>query len=169
MQLSNLGGSASELLEAFIAALIKNDPTFPLPGNQYVGSGEIPWDKEGIYVYMGGGQTGQPGAPVSTNVVRTSGIVMAMSFYVMIVRQVPTFGYWSDGGINTADDDDLNAAGMQSITDAGQLILAAIAIKDNAQLVRNGAGFVIGQCTPVGPMGGMSAVRLQIDLSLENR
>jgi hypothetical protein len=156
------------LLDAFVTKLVENNPDFDLTGNQYVGAGEIPWDKPGIYVYMGGGQTGQPGTPQTTSVVSTSAITMSVSFYVMIIREVATFGYWSDGGINTASDDILNANGIQAIDDAGALIQAALAIKNDATLVQRAAGFVIGQCTPVGPQGGMAAMRLQLDLSVEN-
>ena len=168
MNLSSLGNSAAELLAAFADALVEIDPNFPLTGNQYVGAGEIPWDKPGLYVYLAAETLGQPGAPVSTDVRGVNAISMSAGFYVMIIREVATFGYWNDSGVNPASDAILNANGTQAINDAGMLVAAAIKIKGAGTLVNIGAGFAIGQCTPVGPMGGMAAVRLQLDLSIEN-
>ena len=41
------------------------------------------------------------------------------------------------------------------------------AIKAAKSVVKNSQGFVIGQVTPVGPQGGLAAVRLLIDLIIE--
>ena len=167
MKLSDLGSSANDLLSAFAEELALI-PGFKLEGNRYVGAGEIPWDKPGLYVYAGGGHTGQPGAPQAQNIQSAQGVVFTMSFYVMILRTVATFGYWNDGGINTAPDAVLNANGTQALRDAGALLKCAGIIKKKAEIVTSqSAGFVIGQVTPVGPAGGMAAMRLLLDLSIE--
>ena len=67
MQASNLGGSAQELLDEFVKAILAINPDYPLPGGRYVGAGEIPWDGPGLYVYLGQGYTGQPGRRVSAS------------------------------------------------------------------------------------------------------
>jgi len=167
MKLSDLGSSANDLLDSF-AEQLALIPGFTLEGNRYVGAGEIPWDKPGLYVYLGGGATGQPGAPQGQNISSAQGLVFAVSFYVMILRDVATFGYWNDGGVNPAPDNILNANGTQAVRDAGALLKCAAIIKKQDLAVKSqSAGFVIGQVTPVGPAGGMAAMRLLLDVSID--
>jgi hypothetical protein len=164
---SDLGQSANDLLEAFKEQLALV-PNFTLPGNQYVGAGEIPWDKPGLYVYLGDASTGQPGKPETQNIGSSRGIFYRVSFYVMILRVVATFGYFNDGGVSTAPDAVLNANGTQAVRDAGALLQAAAAIKASDTIVSSqNAGFVVGQLTPLGPQGGMAAMRLLLDFSIE--
>ena len=168
MRYVGMGDSAKTLLDAFASQLVANDQNFPLPGSRYVGAGEIPWDGEGLYVYLAGGFTGQPGQPVATNIVSVNAMTYAVSFYVMLVRGVSSFGYWNSDGLAIPDDVNLEAEGIQAVNDAGALVQAAIDIKDSGLIVRNGqTGFVIGQVTPVGPQGGLAAMRLQLDLSVD--
>lgn len=167
LRLSALGDSANELLNAFSAQLVTDNPDFDLSGNSYVGAGEIPWDAPGLFVYLGGGHSGQPGMPMSTDVRSVNAFTFSVQFYVQLLREVATFGYWNDSGVNPAPDDVLNGNGVQAINDAGALLRAAVGLKAAGNLVRREAGFVIGQVTPVGPMGGMAAMRLQLDLSVE--
>lgn len=169
MQLSALGTSAAALLQEFHDQLIATNPNFDMPGHMYVGAGDIPWDSEGLYVYLGQLHTGQPGQPQSTNIVSVAATVFAVSFYVQIVREVATQGYYQQAdGPNPASDDQLTNDGMRAVNDAGALAAAAAQIKKSTTLVTNTqAGFVIGQLMPVGPSGGMAAMRLQLDLSID--
>jgi hypothetical protein len=167
MKLSDLGSSANDLLESFGTELALI-PGFTLPGNRYVGAGEIPWDKPGLYLYVGDGSTGQPGAPQGQNIQSAQGVIFRVSFFVMILRTVATFGYWNDGGINPASDAVLNANGTQAVRDAGALLSCAAKIKKQDLAVKSqSAGFVIGQVLPLGPQGGMAAMRLQLDVSID--
>ena len=167
MKLSDLGTSANGLLEAFAAQLVATNPDFPLPPNRYVGAGEIPWDGEGLYVYLAGGVTGQPGIPQTTNVAAAQGVTFSVQFYVMLVRSVSSFGYWAGDNIDVPSNADLGFEGHLAVGDAGALLGAAAAIKAAKSVVKNSQGFVIGQVTPVGPQGGLAAVRLLIDLIIE--
>lgn len=169
MRLSALGTSANELLEAFATQLVAQDPTFDLPAEQYVGAGEIPWDGPGLYVYLGDGVTGQPGAPIGTNIPAAQGVTFAVSFYVMLIRSVASYGFWAGGNLDIPGPEILGAEGVQAVTDAGALLGAAAAIKAAKSVVTNSQGFVIGQVTPLGPSGGLAAVRLQLDLIIEQK
>ena len=167
MKLSDLGSSAQELLQAFAAQLVATNPNFPLPPNQYVGAGEIPWDGEGLYVYLAGGITGQPGSPQTRNIPATQGITFSVGFYVMLVRSVSSFGYWAGGDIDIPSDADLDFEGQRAVSDAGALLAAAAKIKSAKDIVTNSGAFVIGEVSTIGPQGGLSAVRLYLDLGIE--
>lgn len=167
MKASALGSSAQELLDAMAAAIVAIDPTYPLPGSQYVGAGEIPWDGPGLYVYLGGGVTGQPGQPQTTNIVSVHALVRTVEFYVMLIREVSTFSPYEGDWQNIPPDADLNAEGVQAVNDAGMLVAAAVRVKFDKTLVANEAGFVVGQVTPIGPAGGLAAMRLHLDLSVD--
>jgi len=167
VRLSALGTSVSELLDAFIEELAKI-PDYFMPPNQYVGAGEIPWDGEGLYVYLGATGVGQPGQPQTQNIPSTKAVFTTIGVYVMIIRPASTFGYGSGESPLPASDTQLNAEGIQLITDAGALIKAALAIKKNHQIVSAPqAGFVIGPIVPIGPLGGLAAMRLYLELSVE--
>lgn len=167
MRLSALGASAQELLGAFVTEL-EGIEGFVMPPGRYVGAGEIPWDGEGLYVYLGTTGVGQPGRPQSTNVPKVQSVFTTIAVYVMLVREVATFGYFSAGDPAPASDSVLNADGVRAFDDAGALIQAALAIKKAGDVVRNPqAGFVIGAVQPLGPSGGMAAVRLALELSVD--
>jgi hypothetical protein len=167
VQLSALGTSLSELLDAFIEQL-SSIPGYVVPVNQYVGAGEIPWDGEGLYVYLGSTGVGQPGQPQTQNIPSTKAVFSTIGIYVMIIRAVSSFGYYSGESAVPASDEQLNAEGIQLVNDAGALIKAALAIKKAGKIVNSKqAGFVIGQITPIGPQGGLSAMRLFLELSIE--
>jgi len=167
MKLSDLGSSANDLLDSF-AEQLALIPGFTLEGNRYVAAGEVPWDKPGLYLYVGAGNTGQPGAPQGQNIQSAQGLVFSVSFFVMILRTVATYGYWNDGGVNPAPDNILNANGTQAVRDAGALLSCAAKIKKQDLAVKSqSAGFVIGQVLPLGPQGGMAAMRLQLDVSID--
>jgi hypothetical protein len=164
---SALGNSAADLLAAIVEAIEAINPAYPLPGARYVGAGEVPWDGPGLYIYLGGGHTGQPGQPIATNVVSVSAVVRTAMFYVQLIREVSTFGYLRGDWRDIPTDADLNTEGVQAINDAGMLVAAATRVKKDAIIVANEAGFVIGQVMPIGPDGGLAAMRLQLDLSVD--
>jgi hypothetical protein len=167
VRLSALGESVSELLDAFIEQL-NAIPGYLMPPSSYVGAGEIPWDGPGLYVYLGSTGVGQPGAPQSQNIPSTKAIFQTIAVYVMIIRPASTFGYGSSEMPMNVSDEQLNAEGIQLITDAGALIQAALNIKKAHQIVSAPqAGFVIGPIIPIGPLGGMAAMRLTLELSVE--
>jgi hypothetical protein len=167
VQASNLGAGAQEMLDAFHDTILTINPEYPLPGGLYFGAGEIPWDGPGLYVYAGMGYTGQPGQPQNTNIVSVHAMVRCQSFYVQLIREVSSFGYQRGDWIDIPPDTDLNAQGLQAINDAGMLVAAATKIKFNDQLVATAAGFVVGEVMPIGPDGGLAAMRLLIDLSID--
>jgi hypothetical protein len=167
VKLSDLGGSAENLLEAFAAQLVAADPDFPLPGPRYVGSGEIPWDGEGLYVYLGMGHTGQPGKPETQSFPSAHASVFAVTFYIQLVRRVSTFGYAMDGLMDIPSDDVLNEEGVRAVSDAGALLAAAAVIKQSDKISARSTGFVVGQITPIGPRGGFAAMRLWVDISID--
>ena len=91
-----------------------------------------------------------------------------VTFYVMILRTVATYGYFNDGGVNTAPDKTLNANGTQAVRDAGALLASAAIIKKQATIVKSqSAGFVIGPLKPLGPQGGMAAMSLMLGFSID--
>lgn len=167
MRFSALGASANDLLEAFRGQLIEDNADFELPGTQYVGAGEIPWDGPGLYVYLGSGVTGQPGRGISTAVFSTQAITRTMLFYVQLLRECLTFGYWGDDWRSLPPDDQINAEGMRLMDDAGALVAAAIHLQTKKVIVPNPMGFAIGQIMPIGPQGGLVGIRLPLDLTID--
>jgi hypothetical protein len=164
---STLGTSCQELLDAFIDEMSQIQG-FNVPPNSYVGAGDIPWDGEGVYLYLGGTFSGVAGRPQTTNIPAVQGVLTAITLYLMIIRAVPTFGFFTSGDPAPASDDQLNGAGVQSMNDAGALIIAAIAIKKAGNFTNSKqASFVIGATNSIGPEGGLAAVRLQLDISIE--
>lgn len=167
LSLSNLGDSASILLEAFAEELEKI-PSYEIPPGRYVGSGEIPWDGPGLYLYIGSSNVGQPGAPQGQNIPTSKAIFTVVGFYVMLIRPASSFGYLMEGAPLPVPDATLNAEGIRSVNDAGQLLAAAKRIRDRGDIVSSRqAGFVIGAVTPIGPQGGLSAMRLYFEASIE--
>jgi hypothetical protein len=167
MRFSALGLSANDLLEAFRAQLIEDNADFDLPPNQYVGSGEIPWDGPGLYVYLGSGVTGQPGRGTATAVFSTSAITRTMLFYVQLLRDCSTFGYWGDDWRSIPANADLNYEGMRAMDDAGAMVAAAIHLQTKKIIVANPMGTAIGQIMPIGPQGGLVGMRLPLDLTID--
>ena len=167
MKLSDLGGSANQLLEAIAAQLVQTDPAFERPGNRYVGAGEIPWDGPGLYVYLGDAFRGQPGRPETTSVPSAHASVFAVTFYAQLIRSVSSFGYWASDTISIPDSAVLAGEGIQSVNDAGALLAALAKIKQSGEISKRPTGFAIGQVMPLGPRGGLAAVRVQIDISID--
>lgn len=168
MQLANLGQSAQLVLASFLEqfALIEG---FDMPPGAYVGAGNIPWDGEGVYVYLGSTGSGQPGKPQGTTIPTATIMVQFVTLYIQIVRRVSTFGFFTSGAPQPASDEQLNADGVVAMDDVSALLTAALAIRKAGTLTNSQqAGFVIGPVTAIGPEGGFAAMRLQLDLQLDS-
>jgi hypothetical protein len=167
VKLSCLGESAEDLLNAFVTGF-SEIPGFDLPANQYVGAGMIPWDGEGIYVYLGSSLVGQPGAPITRNIPRNQAIFTVVTFFVMLIRECSSFGYYMSGAPAPASNYILNSEGIRALNDAGALIQVAKNLRQGTSIVKNAqAGFAIGPVQALGPEGGLAAMRLQLDISIE--
>src|ERR1700722_14476322 len=118
MEMLKLGESAEQLLAAFVEQF-EQIPGFEMPPGQYVGAGMIPWDGEGIYVYLGTSLVGQPGQPIAQNIPKAQAIFSVVTFYVMIIRICSSFGYYMSGDPAPASDATLNAEGVRAMNDAG--------------------------------------------------
>lgn len=167
MNLSTLGTSAQELLDALIEELEKI-PGYVQPPSSYVAAGEVPWDGESLCLYLGATGQGQAGEPATQNVVSVKAMYSTVEVYVQLIRPVSSFGYFASQSPMPASDDQLNAEGIQAFNDAGALILAATMVKKRRQIVKSSqASFVIGAINPIGPQGELSAVRLSLTLTIE--
>ena len=167
MKLSDLGAGAQQLLEAFATQLVENDPEFPLPSDRSVGAGEIPWDGPGLYVYLGATHGGQPGRPETTSVPSAHATVFVVTFYAQLIRAVSSFGYWAGDNVDLPPSSILGGEGIRAVSDAGALIAAASQIKQSGAIAKRPTGFVVGAINPIGPQGGLAAVRLQLDISID--
>ena len=164
MKLPTLAADAQDLLEQFAQQL--DDLGVVVPPSQYVGSGIIAWDGESLTVTLGTIGQGQPGMPIGTTFIPGDVSVMWATFYVQIIRIAPALsgeGFTSD---LTPSPETLGGAGQEAVNDGRALVQAAIAIHASYSATGPGEGFVIGPLMPLGPEGGLSAMRLQIDVSL---
>ena len=118
-------------------------------------------------MYLGDSGAGQPGRPETTSVPSAHATVFAVTFFVQLVRMASTFGYWSGDTVAPADPAILNGEGIQAVNDAGALLAALAKIKQAGEIARRPTGFVIGRVMPIGPRGGMAAVRIQVDISID--
>ena len=89
---------------------------------------------------------------------------------------VPEEGYQGEYLLDLADEliaavgDRYRAALAAAAPDVTALAADTLAaIKAAKSVVTNSQGFVIGQVTPLGPSGGLAAVRLQLDLIIEQK
>jgi hypothetical protein len=164
MQLNNLAASAANLLEQFVEQL----PNFGIdvPESQYVGSGIIAWDGESLTVTLGTVAQGFPGKPDDLTFVTATPTVTYATFYVQLLREASAL---SGGGFAqnmTPDAAQLGGEGLQAVSDAQALVQAAIAIHQTYTVEDPGLDFVVGPCQPLGPEGGLSAMRLTLGLAL---
>jgi hypothetical protein len=119
-------------------------------------------------MYLGALGPGQAGKPVSASYRTSDQIMMSVILYVQIIREVSTFGYgYMGGAVQLPGPDDLNDEGMCALNDAGYLIAAAIAIKTAGQAVPLGIDYAIGNCVPLGPDGGLAAMRIELNISID--
>lgn len=166
MKLVGLGESASALLAAFVTELLVIG--IDVPEAVYVAPGQIPWDGPSLTISLGYVAIGQPGQPDSQSLISTSQIETTATLYLELIREVSTFGYGS-GIVGLPTQEAMDVEGTQALDDAGAMVAAAIAVKASSQIVSLGAGFAIGQCLPIGPEGGLAAMRLELTLSIDGR
>lgn len=163
MLLTSLGQSAQLLLDSFTAEL--TDLGLDVPPAQYVGAGQIPWDEPSLTVYLGVTSQGVPGSPTSKSWIDPSNIQTISTFYVQLLRNCSTVGY-GGGRIELPSIEQLGLEGVSAVNDAGALYYAAIQIKAAGTLVPLGVDFTVGGVMPIGPEGGMSAMRIGLEFSL---
>jgi hypothetical protein len=166
VKLVGLGSSAQELLTAMSTQLVTLLGAANVPKAQYVAAGEVPWDGESLIVSMGSIGTGQPGIAIAQSLISPSQIETYVTLYVELIRAVSTYGYGS-GVKGIPQPAQMGKEGLQALNDAGALVSAAIAVKAASTLVTLGAGFAIGPCVPIGPDGGLAAMRLELALSID--
>lgn len=164
MQLATLGASAQALLDAFVTEL--NALGVNVPDAAYVAPGEIPWDGESLVLSLSEISTGQPGQPIGSSIQSVNAIETFVTLGVELIRPTSTEGY-GGGPLGLPSIEDMAEDGVNALNDAGALYQAAINIKGAGLIVSRGAGFVIGQCVPIGPNGGLAAMRLDIALSVD--
>lgn len=165
MKLLSLGESAEMLLDKFIEKM-ETYPGWEKPQGSYVGAGQIPWDGPGVYCSIGTTSLGQPGVPTSGNLQTPKVMFTTVTFYIMIIRNCASFGYYTQN--QPPYEGDLNREGIQSMNDVGALIQAAKDLRKDPDIVGNRqAGFTVGPVEPMGPEGGLSANRISVELSIE--
>ena len=163
MSLTNLGASAQSLLDQFVTALtgLGVDLTEQAV---YVSSGEIAWDGPSLTLYMGLGDSGEPGMGSDKSFRAAIATHFSVTIFVQLSRMSPANGW--NGPLLTPIPSDLNDLGVEAFNDAGCLLKAANTIFGDYSSTRPGQSFVIGPVQSIGPLGGMSAMRVKIDLSL---
>ena len=164
MKLVGLGDSAQAFLTAFATELANHVDT--VPDAVYVAAGEIPWDGESLIMYMASEAQGVPGRPNSLTQVSVATAISYVTFFIELIRDVSTFGY-EGGVIGLPSDEAMANEGVAALNDAGALVWTALTLKDEQIPVMGEIDFVIGPCNPVGPMGGLAAMRLQLDISVD--
>ncbi len=164
MKLATLGQSAKALLDAFVVELAALGVS--VPDAYYVAPGEIPWDGESLVISLTDISTGQPGQPIGASVQTIDAIETTVTLSIELVRPTTTEGYLG-GPVGLPSIEAMESDGVSALNDAGALYQAAINIKGQGLIVSRGAGFVIGQCVPIGPNGGLAAMRLDVALSVD--
>lgn len=164
MKLVGFGDSVANLLSAFAEELANHG--IVVPDAQYVAAGEVPWDGESLIMYLGAIVQGVPGRGISTSLVSPSQAISTSTLYVEMLRECSTFGY--EGGlIGLPSDEVMQNEGVSALNDAGAMIKTAIILKSQGIPVELGVDYAIGACMPIGPMGGLSAMRLSLDISID--
>jgi hypothetical protein len=163
MNLVGLGDSATQLLANFASQLVSLG--VDVPNLQYVNAGELAWDGDSLTLNLGSIAQGKPGSAVATSYVSPDTITTSATMYVQLLRTVDTVGIQGQR-VNTPSKTRLQKEGVVSFNDAGALMQAAINLKAKNIPVQLGIDFSIGSVMPVGPMGGMAANRLELNVIL---
>lgn len=158
MQLADLPDAASKLLADFTTELTALGVA--LPDAIYRAPGILAWDGPSLTVYMGPITQGMPGV---------TQIPPAGSFKVMLYVQIlRTTAALSDDGDRFVlpDPSDVDSSGADSFGDAAALLMAAQAI--HAQYLDSSPGetWIIDSVQPLGPEGGLAAVRVGFEVAL---
>ncbi|HEY4452389.1 MAG TPA: hypothetical protein VGN13_12440 [Solirubrobacteraceae bacterium] len=160
---TQLGETAQSILAAFVNQLEVQGVT--LPERRYVAPGSlVPWDGEQLVVNLQQIVQGQPGAPYAGTPQPAAATVLSAQWAVSICRPAPVIQSEPLDGLPSAEDSE--EAGVEAMTDAAQLVLAAVAIHAAHTLTGPGQGFAIEGCSPLGPEGGLFANRLLFTISL---
>ncbi len=163
MNLGGLAAAAENLLGLFATELTALG--VEVPEAQYVGSGLIPWDGESLTIYLGDIGQGQPGAPFSGTPQPAAVTVLRCTIWVQLCREHPSL-YDAGARLMLPDPPALDTAGQTSVLDAASLMQAAMAIHATYSATGPGEGFAILGVQPLGPEGGLAAMRLGLDMSL---
>lgn len=164
MKLVGLGQSVQALLATYAAEMVNLGAS--LPTAQYVAAGEIPWDGESFIACLGAVQQGVPGKPEGFSLVSASQIITFVSVNFQLIRSVGTVGI-RGGRIGLPTKTVQDTEGARAFDDAGYLFQAAVNMKAAGSVVPLGIDFAIGQVIPIGPEGGLSAVRINLDVSID--
>lgn len=177
---ANAAQVASALLGVVVAyyaahADDPDNPTVALPAAQYVAPGaprEVPWDDPAgqLTVAMQTSVTGlnalSPPQPILNRraAVQPGTANLQMQYIVQLVRCQPSLTRSGRFVGRTT----LEAQGLALISDAEHLGRAVIGAVVNGDLTRAGVGaeILVGDVTPVGPMGELAAVELPVTIPL---
>jgi hypothetical protein len=160
--LSQFGTYAQALLTMFVDALTTLG--VDLPESQYVSAGQVAWDGPSMTIELGTITQGQPGRPVGDTFQPASVTITQAQFFVQIIRETSALSGEGWAVNMVPDSEQLGDEGTTALDDAGALVKAAIAVH---AAIGQGKGFVIDSCSPLGPQGGLSAMRLSITVSLD--
>lgn len=164
-RIADLPGSATALLDAFVAQLTAQGVDLPTDqmGNPVVyvapGIGSLfAWDTACLALVFDSAQQGTPGAPVGGS-VNVWEVTFSATFNLVLLRSV--------SGLNDATTlptpDEMQADAAVTMTDAMALLEAAIAVKaDPPEYEGRQLPFVIGSIMSVGPEGGLAGNVLQM-------
>lgn len=166
MQLVGLGTAAKAYLDEFAAELANQG--IDVPTAQYVAAGEVPWDAESLVISLGGIAQGIPGQGIATSFRSASEAISVATFAIELIRTVSTSGY-GGGVLGLPDEYAMDNEGVSALNDAGAMVQSAILLKSKGIPVALGVDYAIGQCLPIGPLGGLAAVRLEIAVSIDGQ
>jgi len=161
--------AAKTLLAAFATQLEAQG--VKVPKRRYVAPGQVPvWDDEQLVIALQDLPRGQPG-----RVEDTAGwpipTVLNARFALQLVRSVPSLEGEAILESMVPTDGSLDTAGLEMISDAQELVTAALAIQDkfmNARVSVAGPGqFALGPCTPLGPDGSFAATQITVTIALD--
>lgn len=163
MDLSNLGQSCAELLDQYVEELTALG--IAVPDVRYISAGEVAWDCPSLTLYLGIGNSGEPGFADTRSFRVAREAHVSATFFVQILRMVSNIGPmgpWENFPAPTALQED----GETALKDAGGLLKSSILIFKSYKATGSGQSFAIGPVQSLGPNGGMAATRIRIDLSL---
>jgi hypothetical protein len=131
-----------------------------VPDSVYVSPGILAWDGPSLTLYMSLFGQERPGFTE----IPPAGVFRA-TLYVQILRV--TAALMDDGDrYSVPNAEDIGTSGAQALSDASGLLRAAQAIHSKYLATGAGEQFIIQAVEPLGPEGGLAAVRIGIEVSL---
>ena len=164
MQLVGLGNAASNYLTAFASELANHVAT--VPDAVYVAAGEVPWDGEALVLSLGAIAQGVPGRGAAQSFRTAEETISVATFHVELIRTVSTAGYMG-GPLGLPSEWAMDNEGVDALNDAGAMTYTAIILKGQGVPVALGVDYSIGSCVPIGPNGGLAAMRLELVISID--